>query len=452
MDITELSRAMRAATEELEPRPGFASGVLRGARRRQVRTRIAVAGVAVVATALAGVGATAIWSDAGPRDVGTTVAPKPNPLLTSPTRGDLATDRTYLDQVIQAWRKGIQVSPNRDALTGLTGEPRVYWAGTTPAGRVAIVAQGAPTADLGTVTWPEGVTPPPDWDLQRVAVGLVTGEQATLVNDVPPISPGKVNGVAFLFGYQDHYAIAPTGIPLSLSSGFDVAQDGKGARQWTAMSTRDGVAFAEVRPGARPGDVRIATDPAQAATEDLIVLPSSSYDDGFDRQSKPLLTASQKLPNPKNTVFRIGGSTAKPLSEFHEINVVLVDAGFADPLSRMSVSGFQAVADLPGGRTMTGIEFVVDSAGSRFYAVVTERDGTVVSVTHGGVYDPNSTLPGKVELPEGTLVVHYEATLRYRTAPDGAWTDAGKDAAFLPAAATEVEVTLPGQAPKIAAV
>jgi hypothetical protein len=53
-----------------------------------------------------------------------------------------------------------------------------------------------------------------------------------------------------------------------------------------------------------------------------------------------------------------------------------------------------------------------------------------------------------MKLPDGQgwVVADRGATLRQRTG-DGPWQAAGRDAALLPAAANEVEVTRPGMSP-----
>ncbi|MEK8105278.1 hypothetical protein NKG94_08975 [Micromonospora sp. M12] len=70
------------------------------------------------------------------------------PLLTEPTRGDLAADEGYLRQVRQVWQRQIKEVGDRTR-----GAPHVVWAGGTPAGPAAYVAQ--PTAHGTTVGFVE---------------------------------------------------------------------------------------------------------------------------------------------------------------------------------------------------------------------------------------------------------------------------------------------------------
>jgi hypothetical protein len=66
-------------------------------------------------------------------------------------------------------------------------------------------------------------------------------------------------------------------------------------------------------------------------------------------------------------------------------------------------------------------------------------------VVYGGLIDANAVRPVRMNLPDGQgwIVADRGATLHHRTG-NGAWQDAGHDAALLPAAATQVEVTRPG--------
>jgi hypothetical protein len=67
-----------------------------------------------------------------------------------------------------------------------------------------------------------------------------------------------------------------------------------------------------------------------------------------------------------------------------------------------------------------------------------------------GTPDPRAALPVRVRLPgsQGVVVAAERATLRYRVRT-GPWLPVGGDAALLPAAATEAEVTRPGRTPVI---
>lgn len=61
MDTTELTRAMREATDGVNPSASFVTNVLRGGARRRVRRRLTVATSAFTVTALAGTSAYVLW-------------------------------------------------------------------------------------------------------------------------------------------------------------------------------------------------------------------------------------------------------------------------------------------------------------------------------------------------------------------------------------------------------
>jgi hypothetical protein len=450
MDTTELTSALRAAADDVAPRPGFTDEVLAGGRRRQRHRRVlgattAVAGLAVV---VAGALTAGLLTEPGPNDIadnGLEVAA--NPLLTTATGGDLAGDQAYLDKAIAAWRTGVGTSPNKEALSGLTGDPHVYWAGTTPAGRVALVAQAGPVPDLARVRWADA--PPAGWNVQPAALGLVTGDEPTLINDSPPLRPD--NGVAFLFGADDREVIAATGDrPAFMSSGYDIPADGRGSRTWQALTDVDGATIGTIdyTGGLGPADVRVARtdDPATLTYRDqLLVLPTSTRVAGFDRQNKPEIKLGLDWPRAEPIVVG-GGTGGDNESGLHtDFGEVLGSAGMTDPFARMSVSGTRVLAHLENGYLVTAVEYAPDSRGSRLYVILT-KSGQQDQISYHGRIDPDATLPMTAQLPGdlGWLVAQQGAALRYRVGI-GDWQPAGQNAAVLPAAATEVEVTkVPG--------
>lgn len=437
MDTTDFARALRDATDDIEPRAGFTPDVLRGGRRRRTRRRTAVAGSMALVLAAGGSITVATWSHSPPP---LTSAPA-NPLLTAATRGDLAGDAAYLRDARTAFSKGMAVAPDVEPLIG---EPRVYWAGNTPAGRVAIVVQERKPEE-GTMTYVDGTVV----DLrtvQRLMIGLVTGDQATLVNSTPTGLDSE--RTAFLFGPTDRFAVAFSGgAPLYASAEWTVGTDGHGARQWTAMTDLDGISFLAFPQPVRGGDVRVvrATDPTTAGhDQSLSTLPASLYAEGHDKQSKPI--PRRTMTWPQNNALRVGGTKAPPLSKDLDVGSELQAAGYGDPLARVGVIGFEVIADLPDGGSVAGVEYVPNEQGSRLYLAIRDATGKVTQWVYGGTLDPAAALPVKVALPQdqGWLVANRDATLRYRTAPNAPWTDAGRAAALLPVNATQVEVTRDG--------
>lgn len=424
MDTELLSGRLRSAVAEVRPRPGFADDVTRGARR-QVRHRRTITAVAV-AVLVTATGATLLTG----RDAGD-APPARNPelldLLDGPTRGDLATDRRFVDAAAAAWRVALPTSPNADHYTGrMLGEPHVYWAGSTPAGPAAVVAQQVRQGG--------------------VALGLYGGDQSgqRILTDVPPVAGAA--GVAFQFGADDRTLLAiDTGRPMVISDGVRRDQDGRVDRTWRSLAAVDGVAWWQAPAGVDASAVRVAlTDPSGAADRDaaVLTLPASRYGDGFDRQSK------HRTEHRLDWHFLNQTNSTRPVVGTWGIEGYLERAGMLDPFLRVGAGGtWNVAAVLPDGRTAWVTEYQQDSSPSRVYAVI----GNGWRVVDGGPVDAAAPLPVKIKMPYrlGWVVAADGAVLRYRTGDDGPWIGDSRDAALLPYQATEVEVAHPGRAPVV---
>ncbi|MBC6449026.1 hypothetical protein [Actinokineospora xionganensis] len=450
MNTDDLTRALRDATDDIEPRRSFTTDVVRGGRRRQFRRRMAVTGTLAVVMAAGVVVSVAPWAPTPPA----ITAAAPNPMLTAATRGDLAGDADLLSDAKAAFTKGMAAAPGADQPgNALIGEPRVYWAGTTPAGKVAIVVQQR-ESEKGNMTDVDGTVVDLS-TVQRIVIGLVAGDQATdratLVNSAWSSNLGGSGAerLAFLFGPSDRYSIAFSGgPPLHVSPEWKIGDDGRGIREWMAMKDLDGISFHEFPRSVRGADVRVvrAKDPATAGYPGaLITLPASLYAEGFDRQSKPIPVRTMDWP--QDQPLRAGGAKAAALTDALDVGSELQAAGYGDPLARVGVTGFEVIADLPDGGSVVGIEYVPNDTGSRLYLGYRDAAGKVTKWAYGGPLNAAEPLPVNVRLEngQGTLVAARGAVLRYRV--DGDWIDAGKDAALLPANATQVEVTRDGTPP-----
>lgn len=446
MNTEDLTRALRDATDDIEPRNSFTTDVVRGGKRRQFRRRMAVTGTLAFVMAAGVVVSVAPWAPTPP---GLTAA-APNPLLTAATRGDLAGDADYLRDARTAFTKGMAASPGADQPGNtLIGEPRVYWAGNTPAGKVAVVVQQR-ESEKGNVTYVDGTVVDLS-TVQRVVIGLVIGDQATLVNSAPGNGDAMtLERTAFLFGPSDRYVVAFSGgAPLHASPEWKVGEDGRGAREWTAMTDLDGISFLAFPEAVRGGDVRVvrAKDPKTAGYEQSLgVLPASLYHEGTDRQSKPI--PRRTMDWPQNPPLRASGAKATALTNGdQDVASALQAAGYGDPLARVGVTGFEVIVDLPDGRSVVAVEYVPNDTGSRLYLGYRDGGISVTKWAYGGPLNGAEPLPVNVKLEngQGTLVAARGANLRYRTTTHGPWTDAGKDAALLPANATHVEVTRDGE-------
>lgn len=375
---------------------------------------------------------TVLWPDSAPVQVADGQSAW---LFEGPTGGDLAGDEQFIDQALEAWQQGIAKSPN-DTGKSVTGEPHVYWAGRVPAGEVAIVAQNG-RHDEG------------------IAVGILYGTPLRLLSEHPLYS-GRGNGIAFQFGPNDEYVVAlERGDSLFASPSWEEdTTHGGFTRQWYRMQAYDGVAYREFRPDdVVPAGMRVVRteNPSEAAGPDrsLTILPASRYNEGWDKQSKPVI--DNRLPWPKDAVFRIDGAkTARGLDRDRLYNELL-EFQMVDPLNLVWLSGFEVVAKLPNGNTLVAFESQPAVDRSRFYAAFVKPDGGIDQMMQGLALYPETTLPARLELPDrqGWIVAHYQAKLRYRTSGTGTWQDAGQNAALLPPDARQVEVTLPGKAPEV---
>ena len=413
MDTADLTRAMGAATADLAPRPGFTDDVLRGAKRRRNRRRAggalalaAVLGVVTIATSL-------------PDTVTVPAAPGAElwKLVDRPTRGELADDSAYLAEVRQAWLTGMDQSPNHGD-RALTGETRIVWAGETPAGRTALVAQRG-----------EG----------GVALGVVAGNPPVVVTSSPA---GVRVPPAFLFGPEDRVLLAlDGGTPLQWSRWVE-KEDGRGERAWQPIPVEDGVALVHLPEGAPP-TAEVMADSG------LLTLRASAYKVGFDLQSKPIPVRTVDWPqHPK---LGLDSAKSPSLLDRDLPDQFLIDQGYLDPRVKALVTGFHVVADLPDGRSVTAFEMVpAMNARSRFYAVIQSPDGTPVSVTYGGPIDRDAALPAKVRLPDGQgwIVAAYGSSLAFRADEEAQWQPLGKDAALVPDTG-QVQVSTPGKEPVV---
>ncbi|QFU91392.1 hypothetical protein YIM_31130 [Amycolatopsis sp. YIM 10] len=436
METGELGRALRAATGELQPRPGFTAGVLRGGRRRLVRRRAAVAGGVLVAGALAGGVAFGSWQPA-PTQVSAAS------LLDQPTRGDLAGDGVFLTSATGAWKSGLDTSPyNVDGmLNERTGEPHVYWAGNTPDGPAAVLAQ--------PVRLPEGSA--------RTLYGVVgrdPGDGTTKLLDMahPEMTPAETG--AFRFGRDDRTVLAiDQGTPLYVSAKTTFGPDGKAGREWQQLKVVDGVAIATLPEGTGPFDPRLLTrEPgAGAGLDDTVsVSRSSAYLRIPEGQGMP--KAPEGLPwrvGGEPFVVRVGGVRDSGVFEFGQ---GLASSGLFDQYTALPFENsvpWLVVAGLGDGRTaLVGEHGHVGSNPSRLYAVIQRVDGSVETVLPGDPVDPAAALPVRLRLPDGQgwVVAAKGAQLSYRTGDN--WEGNFTDAALIPDTAVQVQVRLPGQPPQ----
>jgi hypothetical protein len=449
MDTTELTRALRDATADVAPRHGFTAAVVRGGRRRRTRTRIVIATGATAVTALAVTSTYVLWPDPTP---GATQSADPR--LKAPTQGDLAGDTQFLNAAAHAWRDGLPHSWNasRGIFDDLRGTPHVYWAGNTPAGPAAVVMQQA-------YFHPHGDLSPDQFNQFQTLIGLVAKDPADgvlkLVYDQYQPKGFGPSGY-FQFGPGDRtLLIVDNGTPLYWSATPITTQDGRVTRSWERMTIVGGVTMADVPENIEAGDIRVVARATPPAPDDknfdgLVLLEPSSTYLKFAKEGAQSLSPNSMTDNrlhwsgEQAQLMRVGAPYEKVPSDLSSFFSDALDhAGLTDIGGMSRALGlWHVLAGLPDGRAILVSELQQDSKPSHIFSVVLNPDGTVRGGVRNGTVDPKAVLPVRVQLPEtgGWIVADYGKTLRYRTAPDAPWQDAGRDAALLPWNTVQVQV------------
>ena len=444
--LEALVRSWHEATARINPSPDFAERVVRGSRARGRRARVRTLTWTCAVLAFA---ATAVLT--APVRFGTVGSTDPR--LTEPTRGDLATDRRFLADAVDAWQAGIRISPNEDR--GIFDDPRggahVYWAGHTPSGRAAVILQPFylhPHGNLGS----------DEFDTMQTLIGVVSDDPSTdgptLVGDDYHAEGSPAPG-QFRFGPGDRTVLVmPHELPLYLSTRPNYRTDGRVTRAWEPLPFRDGVALIQVPDGDDPDLLRLVAspiepDPAMKDEAAVLHLRLASLYRQFAEANRTGATiglepAISRLP--WNTVVagpaRVGRDTdlSPPMGSFAEYlgSWGAIDVGNND----MAYGTWSIVAGLADGTTAIVSEIATSDQPSRLYAVILGADAAVQRVHPGGTIDIRATLPVRIRLPDGQgwVVADYGYGLAYRTGAATQWVDAGRDAALLPDSTLQVRV------------
>jgi RNA polymerase sigma factor (sigma-70 family) len=431
----ELGATLRAATTDLQPRPSLTQDVLRGGVRRQRHRRIAIVGASTAAAvAVAAAASLVSWQTTSEP---TQVAK--DTLLTAPTRGDLAKDNAFLGAATQAWVKNsITAKPygQKGPLAEmLGGQPHVYWAGNTSAGRAAVVVQERK-------------------DSKDIFRGLVTskpsGELTVPIVDLPEQRAGGDLGYRFGDGDRTVLALDP-GRTLYVSDKVSYDAAGKAVRNWQPMKAADGVVLAELPAGTGPMDAKvIRTEPtANIGDGDVVdLIPADTEAVNADKNHKSGLG----LQRADGGMFMswVGTEPAHwndPGWLWQHFSDGLAGSGLLDsPDSAMNANPnpwYVSVGDASGGTTVIGEHTPAQNGPSRLYAVELDKDGKTKRVTAKGATDPAAALPVLVSLGDkGWVAAAADATLSYRTGPDAAWEGARAEAIVAPPDATQIQVKI----------
>lgn len=421
-DDSDVRTLLRRTAEGVGSPPDFLADVRRSGRRRLARRRFLTgACLTVAATATTG----AVLRPGGGGD-GADVADTATPFFDQPTRGDLATDKSYLDSVRTAWSAQMRRTDSRTR-----GEAHVVWAGTTPAGPAAFAIQRIYDSTE---------------DLRQRCVALIGflrptargPEVMTLQGLVAVDDPSFEYDEAALVGAdRDVLVVLDRGRPVEFSPELRYAPDGRCLRTYRRVEFNDGAAVLPITP--QRTKVTVALRRLDARDRPVPITGTSEvlFPGGRDRAKTPHHTHT--LPgaqaawgsDPKVgvdlAVFRTGALAAyTDRGGWH-------NAG-RDP-------GLTLYGATPDGRRLYVTTLQFDDDRARAIALLARGD-TMFEAVASMFVNWSDPLPVRLRLPagQGTVVAAEGSSLSYRSGPTG-WRDAGRDAALLPATATHVRVT-----------
>ncbi|MER7334875.1 MULTISPECIES: hypothetical protein [unclassified Micromonospora] len=418
---SDVRAVLHRVTDGLTGPPTLLDDVRRGGRRRLLRRRVVLAAACAAVLAVPVGGALRLSHDGPAVEVA-------SPLFDEPTRGDLAGDEGYLRQAREAWQQRM-----READADLPGEPHVVWAGSTPAGPAAYVVQRAISK---SVVWE-----PPGERVIGLAAFVEPTADGPQVMRVESLSEAGTDGnsQAVLLGpSRDVLVLLDFGDPVEFSPTLRYAADGRIERTFQRVTFRDGAAVLSVP--SQHGKVTVALSRPPVSLRNAVHISNASQILFPDGQSSPqprqlthTLPGAQRAwgPEPARQAALAAHDT-DPLAAY-------IDAGGTHregDAPRLTVYGAT-----PDGRRLLLQTIQYDDDPARVIALLT-RGNAPFQAAASGFADWQAPLPVRLRLPDaqGVLVAAEGATLSYRVGA-GRWQDAGRDAALLPADATDVRVT-----------
>jgi hypothetical protein len=440
MTETELQQRLITSVEAVDAPSDLVQRARQGGAKRLRRRRFTtVAAVTVSMVAVAGVAV------AGPdllpwRHDQVMPAAVPGPadpygfLMNRPTQGDLASDQSYLDQVVSTWEKSHAKSLNhsRGIFDDLRGKPKVAWAGQTPGGKAAIIVQRSYLHNHADIQL--------DHEGLYTLIGFVgegTGGSPTLVADSYP-APGGGLATGFVTGStKKALVVLDTGQKMGWSRAWVYANDGSIRQDYAVLKFKDGVSIVPVPAGSELSAIRIRP-----------LLPVVGYPDRYVLGVRP---GGENAPDPRmwqdaaSWPLSAGAETLRT-SAADLFNGALEKASGRDKVSAYT-SLWIAYGKTTNGSQLAVGEFALDSDPTRVYAVLKNRAGKT-AVVPGGIPDRTASLPVSIRLPngQGWAVANKGAQLSYRF-NGGSWSQPRANAVLVPDGTNaEVKVSIGGAA------
>jgi hypothetical protein len=422
----DLTTLMREATDGLQPPPDLLAVVRRGGRRRLARRRSATGALALLAALAVPVAVVGAGSE---DTTSATTASFAGPLGDGRTHGNLAEDDRYLAEIKAVWSAWRNSHPWREQYSKAAGDVRVLWAGTTPAGPAALLAQQIDVPHgIGGIT---GGT-------RDAHAYIGTGADGPRVAHATFSVDGRMPQAWYVDPAHRVLAVVDSGRQRGITYRWEYEPNGTARRTFAPLKFTDGISIAVLPDGIDRYTVHVADLPFRTHG-DLVGIANVELDGEAARLGLhwndparqmhlllPIGDAEQAIGSARDT--RTAQRVASEVQDALDANTH--QAALTTHLQDWIVYG-----RTHDGRQVRVFERQLDNDPARLYALL---DGDLLDY---GPIDRAAALPVQVDLPDGVgwIVAQYGADLEYRTASSG-WTDAGRDAALLPASATAARV------------
>ena len=422
---TDLKDRLTASVADIDAPAELLDRARAGGSRRLRRRRFTSVAAGALAVALVGglaVTGQAILADTQPEVAAAPVAADPYGfLLKRPTRGDLAGDQAYLDQVVDAWQGSHGKSENngRGIFDDLRGTPEVAWAASTPAGRAAIVVQQAFLHNHEDIQL--------DREGLYTLIGFVgpgTDGKPKVVADSYP-APGVGLATGFVLGDgQKALVVLDTGQQAGWSKERIYTPDGHSGRQYTPLKFTDGASVVSLPEGVNVDGLRIRALPVTGPSGlNILGIPNQGAESVGDN----------RLWSDSGSMLWAMTPGAEGLAKTAEDTLRNTLDAARDPAAySIGFSLWTGYGKTANGSELFLGELVLDRDLTRVYTVLKKNGQT--TIVPGGVPLQESPLPVSIKLPDGQgwAVAQKDANLSYRV-DGGPWSAPRKNALLVPA-------------------